>query len=272
MDPHRLVAWGTLALATACSSSSGWVPPPAGARAPEPPAIELEPAGSPPALTLHARRVEGILVYSLEERGERLPVYAVLPGGRPIELRVHGDDAAAAEGLRVRFTGTPIDVPFGASDAPPNTARFRAPVGAELSSCERIPDARCGGWRFFFRTEAQFEATRRAPEPSRRHATLGEYGRHLLEVHGCVACHRGEGRLVGPPLGALAGAERTLRAGRAVRVEGAEGRAYIAESLRHPEAARVPGFDDVAMPSFDALTPRQVDAIAAVLLAGAMNP
>lgn len=75
-------------------------------------------------------------------------------------------------------------------------------------------------------------------------------GRQLVSDLGCVACHAtDQKRTVGPGWGQLAGHEVQLADGTTVTAD----EAYLARSIRQPDAQIVAGYPPHVMPSYDAL-------------------
>lgn len=86
-------------------------------------------------------------------------------------------------------------------------------------------------------------------------------GRVLFTAH-CAACHSlsPDTVIVGPPLAGIG-----TRAGE--RVPGLAATEYLEESILHPDAYKVPGFEDQQMPTTLAkeLTVEEIDALVAYL-------
>jgi hypothetical protein len=113
-------------------------------------------------------------------------------------------------------------------------------------------------------------AVRRAVGSSAQSAPTAEAprarGRMLFQTVGCVGCHLGPDGLSG---GVQAGPDlRRLRDVAGGRRTGMSAAAYVRESIRDPDAFRVPEFEGIAiaMPRFD-LSDGDVDALVAFLLA-----
>lgn len=84
-----------------------------------------------------------------------------------------------------------------------------------------------------------------------------QWGEQLCQSQGCFACHRIDGGpSIGPALNGIAGLNRTLDDGRTVMVDAD----YLRESITDPDAARVAGYEDTTMPTYD-LAPAQMDAL-----------
>ena len=85
-------------------------------------------------------------------------------------------------------------------------------------------------------------------------------GRQIVRTNGCAACHglEGEGG-VGPAFTGRYGASVTLTDGTTVIVDDA----YLAESIRDPDAARVEGYA-LAMPD-NGLSDDEIDAVIAFI-------
>ncbi|NYT62109.1 c-type cytochrome [Alcaligenaceae bacterium] len=78
-------------------------------------------------------------------------------------------------------------------------------------------------------------------------ATVGE---KLAKDYGCMACHSSaQERLVGPPWGQLYGSQVSLADGTTVLADDA----YLAESIRQPDARIVAGYPPGIMPAYAAL-------------------
>jgi cytochrome c2 len=85
-------------------------------------------------------------------------------------------------------------------------------------------------------------------------------GAELFELNGCSSCHSPEGqRKIGPSLRGIFGATVELNDGSSVLID----EAYLVESVLQPEAKRVAGYDDAAMPSYEGLVSTE-DAAALV--------
>ncbi|MEO5963565.1 MAG: cytochrome c [Thermomonas sp.] len=99
-----------------------------------------------------------------------------------------------------------------------------------------------------------------APAASADPATQGA---QLVKDTGCTACHATDtSKLVGPGWGGLSGSRVTLADGSSVLADDA----YLAESIRQPNAKLVAGYPLGTMPAYDTLLkPEEVDAIVAYL-------
>ncbi len=90
-------------------------------------------------------------------------------------------------------------------------------------------------------------------EDAKQSATLGgaaAAGVGLFQANGCYACHSLEGeRKIGPNLRGIFGTIVELNDGSTVPIDDK----YIVESILQPEAKRVAGYDDAAMPSYEGL-------------------
>ncbi|MGN6655321.1 MAG: c-type cytochrome [Rhodanobacter sp.] len=88
-------------------------------------------------------------------------------------------------------------------------------------------------------------------------------GAQLVRDYGCVACHASDDkRLVGPGWGGLYGSSVSLADGGKVTADDA----YLAESIRQPNAKIVAGYPPGVMPAYDTLLKTdEVDAIVAYL-------
>ena len=75
-------------------------------------------------------------------------------------------------------------------------------------------------------------------------------GAELFQANGCYACHSLEGEtLIGPTLRGIYGTTVELEDGNSVVIDDA----YLVESILQPDAKRVAGYGDAAMPSYDGL-------------------
>lgn len=85
-------------------------------------------------------------------------------------------------------------------------------------------------------------------------------GAALFQDNGCYACHSLDGeRIIGPSLLGIYGTSVELDDGRVVPIDDA----YLVESILRPEAKKVAGYGDAAMPSYDGLvTPEDARALA----------
>ena len=90
-----------------------------------------------------------------------------------------------------------------------------------------------------------------------------EVGKKTATEYGCMACHAtDQKRLVGPGWGGLHGSRVTLADGSSVLADDA----YLAQSIRQPDATIVAGFPAGVMPAYDKLLqPAEVDAIVAYI-------
>ncbi|MGS0998215.1 c-type cytochrome [Rhodanobacter sp. UC4451_H18] len=88
-------------------------------------------------------------------------------------------------------------------------------------------------------------------------------GAQLVKDYGCVACHASDDKkLVGPGWGGLYGSSVSLADGGKVSADDA----YLAESIRQPNAKIVAGYPPGVMPAYDTLLKNdEVDAIVAYL-------
>lgn len=89
------------------------------------------------------------------------------------------------------------------------------------------------------------------------------HGEQLVKDYGCIACHATDTtKLVGPGWGGLYGSQVTLADGSSVLADDA----YLAESIRQPDAQLVHGYPASVMPAYDSLLKAdEVDAIVAYL-------
>jgi cytochrome c oxidase subunit 2 len=87
-----------------------------------------------------------------------------------------------------------------------------------------------------------------------------ERGRSISRSNGCAACHgsNGEGG-VGPPFAGLYGAQVALADGTVVAAD----EAFLAESIREPDATKVDGYD-APMPDND-LDDDEIEAVIAYI-------
>jgi cytochrome c oxidase subunit 2 len=100
---------------------------------------------------------------------------------------------------------------------------------------------------------AAAEAERAMDEGREQPATPGGAavaGAELFQANGCYACHSLEGeRKIGPSLRGIFGTTVELNDGSTVPIDDT----YLVESILQPEAKRVAGYDDAAMPSYEGL-------------------
>lgn len=103
-------------------------------------------------------------------------------------------------------------------------------------------------------------ATAAAPPPASDPAALGA---QLVKDYGCVACHASDDKkLVGPGWGGLVDSSVSLADGSKVTADDA----YLAESIRQPDAKIVAGYPPGVMPAYDTLLKNdEVNAIVAYL-------
>ncbi len=100
-----------------------------------------------------------------------------------------------------------------------------------------------------------------AARPRAEESPLVAMGRRLYKGEGCVSCHTTDGSpSAGPTFKGLFGSEETLADGGKVTVDVA----YLRESITHPEAKVVKGFQPI-MPPFDRLSDEQLEALVAFL-------
>ncbi|HTN66313.1 MAG TPA: c-type cytochrome, partial [Burkholderiaceae bacterium] len=90
-----------------------------------------------------------------------------------------------------------------------------------------------------------------------------KHGASLAQEYGCMSCHSsGKQRLVGPGWGGLYGIQEKLASGAAVPVDDA----YLAESIREPDAKIVAGYPAGVMPAYASLLKAdEVDAVVAYI-------
>lgn len=75
-------------------------------------------------------------------------------------------------------------------------------------------------------------------------------GAELFQANGCNACHSLDGeRKIGPSLLGIYGATVELNDGSVALIDDE----YLVESILQPQAKRVAGYDDAAMPSYEGL-------------------
>jgi mono/diheme cytochrome c family protein len=90
-------------------------------------------------------------------------------------------------------------------------------------------------------------------------------GAELFQANGCYACHSLEGeRKIGPSLRGILGTTVELADGSAVLIDDS----YIVESILQPEAKRVAGYDDAAMPSYEGLVSAEDALVLAEYIGG----
>lgn len=91
-------------------------------------------------------------------------------------------------------------------------------------------------------------------------ATPKPAGREVAENEGCLSCHSTDGSVIaGPSFKGLAGSERTVTEGGAVRTVTAD-RDYLREAIVSPGGKITRDFDPM-MPDYATLEPGQVDAL-----------
>jgi cytochrome c2 len=90
-------------------------------------------------------------------------------------------------------------------------------------------------------------------------------GAELFQANGCYACHSLAGeRKIGPGLRGIFGTTVELNDGSTVLIDDN----YLVESILQPQAKRVAGYDDAAMPSYEGLlSAEDVRALAEYLTA-----
>lgn len=106
-------------------------------------------------------------------------------------------------------------------------------------------------------------ATAAAGPPPTAAGDPAALGAQLVKDYGCVACHASDDKkLVGPGWGGLHGSSVSLADGSKVTADDA----YLAESIRQPDAKIVAGYPPGVMPAYDSLLKSdEVDAIVAYL-------
>lgn len=87
--------------------------------------------------------------------------------------------------------------------------------------------------------------------PQAAPATVASFsGESLFQANGCNSCHSVDGkRKIGPSLRGIFGTTAELNDGSEIMIDDD----YIVESILDPQAKRVAGFDDAAMPSYEGL-------------------
>jgi len=110
-----------------------------------------------------------------------------------------------------------------------------------------------GSWEYPTVETSVPQAGAGAPLHPERSATPGSAavaGAELFQTNGCHACHSLDGeRKIGPSLRGIFGATVELDDGSTVSIDDT----YLVESILQPEAKRVAGYDDAAMPSYEGL-------------------
>jgi cytochrome c oxidase subunit 2 len=182
-----------------------------------------------------------------------------LPAGRPVALQLSSADAirrVAIPAFRLSRDVSPGHAQtlwFTAADTGTFALQL-AEVGASPAAAGETPLAVLPGAEF-----DQWLLVRSDPLAG---LTPAEGGRRLYELFGCAQCHTLDGsRLVGPSFRGLMGSERVFRSGGRLIADAA----YVAQSVREPQARVVEGFEPV-MPVFaDRFGDREVEALVAFL-------
>jgi mono/diheme cytochrome c family protein len=90
-------------------------------------------------------------------------------------------------------------------------------------------------------------------------------GAALFEANGCYACHSLDGeRKIGPSLRGIFGTTVELNDGSTVPID----ESYVVESILYPEAKRVAGYDDAAMPSYEGIVSAEDASVLAEYIKG----
>jgi len=97
-----------------------------------------------------------------------------------------------------------------------------------------------------------------APMPPTAAGAESGPGAELFQANGCYACHSLEGEtIIGPTLLGIYGTTVELEDGTSVLIDDA----YLVESILQPDAKRVAGYENAAMPSYEGLVSAE-DAVA----------
>ena len=108
------------------------------------------------------------------------------------------------------------------------------------------------GWEYPEIEKITHGAASTAVELNRPSALGGQAGRgaELFQSNGCYACHSLEGEtIIGPSLLGIFGTTVELEDGSSVLIDDA----YLIESILQPDAKRVAGYGEAAMPSYEGL-------------------
>ena len=192
-------------------------------------------------------------------------VTMILPEDRLVRLTVTSKDVLHA--LSIPALHVDVDAVPGRETRAELVARERGDYPLECAEfCGEMHEGMRGIVRVV--TEAEFEAAmeeegRIEREPSEPAVA---YGQRIVNRRGCYSCHSTDGSAkVGPTWQGLWGRTETLTEGTTVEIEGADGENYLIESMLHPSAKVVAGFEPV-MPSFRGhLDDEQIDAVIAYI-------
>lgn len=101
--------------------------------------------------------------------------------------------------------------------------------------------------RWLMERESEADRNAGSPQQPQGQVVAKGVGAELFEANGCYACHSLErDRKIGPGLGGIFGTTVELNDGGTASVD----EEYIVESILYPEAKRVAGYDEAAMPSY----------------------
>lgn len=108
------------------------------------------------------------------------------------------------------------------------------------------------GWEYPEIEKVTSGATLIALDPSETTDPVGKVGRgaELFQANGCYACHSLDGETkIGPTLLGIFGTTVELEDGSSALIDDA----YLVESILQPDAKRVAGYGEAAMPSYEGL-------------------
>ncbi|MEO7198770.1 MAG: cytochrome c [Dokdonella sp.] len=184
------------------------------------------------------------------------------------------------EAYLVKYPGAAdrIDRRAGGASLMPNLPLTKDEVGQLIAYLKYTSAMNTEGWPPEVRVEgldkrlrlahgnvamAAVAATAPAETASAPAANPVTHGAQLVKEYGCTACHAADStKLVGPGWGGLYGSQVALNDGSTVKADDA----YLAESIRKPDAQLVAGYPAGTMPAYDALLKAdEVDAIVAYL-------
>lgn len=182
-----------------------------------------------------------------------------VPAGRPVALQIRSDD-------RIRRFAVPAfrlsrDVAPGHDQTLWFEAADTGSFALHLAEVGGSPETAVET-AITVRTGADFDQWLTTSADPLAGLTPAEGGRRLYDLYGCAQCHSLDGsRLVGPSFVGLMGGERVFADGERLIADAA----YVAQSVREPQARIVEGFEPV-MPVFaDRFGDREVEALVAFL-------
>lgn len=139
------------------------------------------------------------------------------------------------------------------------------PVPSIANRADRRADVPTGSTAGRAGTQSGSGATDLAAESAGANETVdpAAHGAVVAQQYGCLACHAvDDSTMVGPGWGGLFGSTETLTDGGTVLAD----EAYLAESIRDPDARLVAGFQPGTMPAYaNVLSDDEVDAIVAYI-------